>query len=230
MVVGDKGSRHTAQMREHVIRVLVESTANKVFVSALDWPGLARGAKDENGAVEALVAALPRYGLVAGAAGHPLPEGDLVLEVAERLDGDASTAFGVPAVVALADRRPTDAASAARLADLVDASWRALDRVATVAPEELRKGPRGGGRNTSKVVGHVNGADVAYAHVMGRKHHADAAAQVAAMRADVLALLREPSDGSPLAGRKWPSRYAARRIAWHALDHAWEIEDRTGSA
>ena len=47
------------------------------------------------------------------------------------------------------------------------------------------------------------------------------------MREDVLAVLREPSDGSPIAGRKWPPRYAARRIAWHALDHAWEIEDRT---
>jgi len=27
--------------------------------------------------------------------------------------------------------------------------------------------------------------------------------------------------------RSWPPRYAARRIAWHALDHAWEIEDRS---
>jgi hypothetical protein len=42
----------------------------------------------------------------------------------------------------------------------------------------------------------------------------------------VLDLLRRPSDGSPLGGKRWPSRYAARRIAWHALDHAWEIEDR----
>ena len=25
----------------------------------------------------------------------------------------------------------------------------------------------------------------------------------------------------------WPTRYAARRIAWHVLDHAWEIEDRS---
>ena len=37
----------------------------------------------------------------------------------------------------------------------------------------------------------------------------------------------EPSDGSPIAGKRWPLRYAARRIAWHALDHAWEIEDRS---
>ena len=25
----------------------------------------------------------------------------------------------------------------------------------------------------------------------------------------------------------WPPPYAARRIGWHALDHVWEIEDRS---
>ena len=34
----------------------------------------------------------------------------------------------------------------------------------------------------------------------------------------------------PLAGRKWTARYAAGRIAWHALDHAWEMEDRSEPA
>jgi hypothetical protein len=48
-----------------------------------------------------------------------------------------------------------------------------------------------------------------------------------AIRAAMFEILRQPSDGSPIGGRKWPPRYAARRIAWHALDHAWEIEDRT---
>ncbi len=43
----------------------------------------------------------------------------------------------------------------------------------------------------------------------------------------MLELIRTPSDGSSLAGRKWPVRYAARRLAWYALDHAWEIEDRS---
>ena len=27
--------------------------------------------------------------------------------------------------------------------------------------------------------------------------------------------------------KPWGPRYAARRSAWHALDHAWEIEDRS---
>ena len=31
----------------------------------------------------------------------------------------------------------------------------------------------------------------------------------------------------PRGGERWPARYAVRRSAWHALDHAWEIEDRS---
>jgi Lon protease-like protein len=49
-------------------------------------------------------------------------------------------------------------------------------------------------------------------------------------RAAVVEVLSRPSDGSPLAERTWTPRYAAARIAWHALDHAWEIEDRSEPA
>jgi hypothetical protein len=112
----------------------------------------------------------------------------------------------------------------------VEAAWAELDRVAAAAPESLRKGPRGGGRDRSKIVAHVNEADGAYAQVMGIKAKPDDRAGVLAMRDAMLDVLRTPSDGSPIAGRKWTPRYAARRIAWHALDHAWEIEDRTDPA
>ena len=120
-----------------------------------------------------------------------------------------------------------DAAEAARLAALVGAAWTVFDRVAAAAPEELRKGPRGGGRDRTKVVGHVNEADDAYAREIGLVNRPK---EVAARRAAMLEVLRTPTDGSPIAGRKWTQRYAARRIAWHALDHAWEIEDRTDPA
>ena len=75
---------------------------------------------------------------------------------------------------------------------------------------------------------HVHGADDGYASVIGIPA-ADRRSRPA-LRERVLAILREPSDGSPIAGKRWPPRYAARRIAWHALDHAWEIEDRTEPA
>jgi hypothetical protein len=101
------------------------------------------------------------------------------------------------------------------------------------APAELRKGPRGGGRDRDKVFEHVVMAEHAYARNMGLKLPApDAAdaASIAAVRQAIAAVLREPSDGSPIEGRKWNRRYAARRVAWHVLDHAWEIEDRTDPA
>jgi hypothetical protein len=184
------------------IRVLVEAATKKVFVCALDWPGWSRGAKTEELAVEALLAAAPRYAAVAREARLTFDGDKLKLEVAERLPGGGGTA-------------------------IVEAAWTIFDRVAEAAPEELRKGPRGGGRDRTKIVGHVNEADGAYAREVGLK---DRPRDVAALRAAMLEVLRTPSDGGPLAGRRWTQRYAARRIAWHALDHAWEIEDRTEPA
>lgn len=204
------------------VRVTVESVDKKVFVSALDWPGWSRSGKTEELAVEAFLAAAPRYAVVAKEAGLAFGADSIEIDAAERETGDASTAFGVPGAIGGEDRRPVDAAEARQLAAIVEAAWTVFDRVAAAAPEELRKGPRGGGRDRTKIVGHVNDADGGYATVMGIK-----VADVAARRAAMLDVLRQPSDGSPIAGRKWPPRYAARRIAWHALDHAWEIEDRT---
>ncbi|OGO56093.1 MAG: hypothetical protein A2V85_00685, partial [Chloroflexi bacterium RBG_16_72_14] len=200
------------------------ATPKRVFVAALDWPGWVRGGKDEGLAVEALLAAAPRIAGVAAGAGLAFDPATLDLEVVERLPGGSGTEFGVPSSIAEADRTPLDAVEAARLAAIVEAAWTAFDRVAAAAPEELRKGPRGGGRDRTKIVGHVNEADAAYARELGLTSRPT---EVPALRAAMLEVLGTPSDGSPLAGRRWTQRYAARRIAWHALDHAWEIEDRT---
>jgi hypothetical protein len=212
------------------VHIYLEIAPTRVFACALDWPGWCRSGRDEAAAQAAFVAAAPRYGEVAALAGHPLPTGAVEPEVVERLDGDASTTFGVPHAIAIADRTPVDGPEAVRLASLVAAAWVTFDRVAATAPTELRKGPRGGGRDTAKVVAHVVAANHAYAREVGvrlRPPAADDRVAIEAERAAMLALLRGASDGRPLVGRTWPLRYAARRIAWHALDHAWEIEDRT---
>ncbi len=203
---------------------MVEAAPKKVFVAALDWPGWARAGRDEGPAVQAFLAAAPRYAVVAAGAGLPFETGSIELDVVERLPGGGGTGFGIPSTIAEADREPVDATEAERLATIVQAAWVVFDRVAAAAPEELRKGPRGGGRDRTRMVDHVNGADEAYAREIGLT---DRPRQIIALRSAVLEVLRTPSDGAPLAGRKWTQRYAARRIAWHALDHAWEIEDRT---
>jgi hypothetical protein len=214
------------------IPVTIEHTPKKTFASAADWPGWSRSGKTEALALEALAAYGPRYARIADAEHLPFAAslGVADFEVVERHEGSAGTTFGVPSHPTEHDARPTDADEAARLAGLVEAAWVAFDRIAAGAPEELRKGPRGGGRNTSKVIGHVMEADRAYANQIGiqaREFAPDDRAAIAAMRAEVLDVLRAARDGSPLAGRRWPARYAAHRIAWHALDHAWEIEDRS---
>ncbi len=207
-----------------LVTVAVEAAPKRVFVAALDWPGWARGGKDEALALGAFLAAVPRYAAVAAEAGLSFDVDALGIDVVERVPGGSGTEFGVPSAVTQADRRPVDAAEAARLATLVAAAWTVFDRVAAAAPEELRKGPRGGGRDRTKIVAHVNEADDAYAREIGL---ANRPREVLARRAAMLDVLRTPSDGTPLADRRWTQRYAARRIAWHALDHAWEIEDRT---
>jgi hypothetical protein len=217
------------------IQTAEEVGAKKTFRWAIDWPGWARAGKDPELARDALAAYAPRYAVVAAEA--RLDFADEVaaedLDLVESVRGGGGTDFGVPSAVVESDRRPVDADEAERLARFVEAAWAVFDRVAAAAPAELRKGPRGGGRDTAKMVGHVIEADHAYALEIGirlRQLSAADPASVEAERAAMLDILRQPSDGSPLADRKWTARYAARRIAWHALDHAWEIEDRTEPA
>jgi hypothetical protein len=218
------------------IEVAIETGAKKAFATAVDWPGWSRSGKTPELALEALAAYADRYRTVAKAAGEPLPEvaGTLeAFEVVERLEGGGGTDFGVPSRIPDADRRPTTAREAARLRSLVSGAWDAFEDVAGHSPAELRKGPRGGGRDRDKMIGHVVGADHAYAHEIGVRvadPDWDDRPAIEAMRAAMLDVLGQPSDGSPLADRKWTARYAAGRIAWHALDHAWEMEDRADPA
>jgi hypothetical protein len=214
------------------VDVYLETTPRKTFACALDWPGWCRSGRTEELALEALSAYAQRYRPVVELAGQSLAA-SLTFDVVERITGGAGTEFGVPSAIAKRDRIKVTAREAQRLAAIVDASWSTLKQVAAGAPAELRKGPRGGGRDRDKILGHVAEADQAYAREIGLRERladpADARA-AAAMRERMVEVLRQPSDGSPLARRKWTLRYAARRIAWHALDHAWEIEDRSEPA
>ena len=200
--------------------VYLEVGSKKVFACALDWPGWARAAKTEEAALEALAAYVDRYRPVPQAAGVRFPKSaGNDFEVVERVSGDATTDFGAPSKAVAADATPLTKAQAERLARLVEGSWTVLDNVAEKAPAELRKGPRGGGRDRDKMVDHVLGAESAYFRKVGVKEGRDA----------FLAALRAARDPQPeLKTKSWPWRYAARRVAWHALDHAWEMEDRSG--
>jgi hypothetical protein len=205
-----------------VTAVYLEMGSRRVFACALDWPGWCRSGKDEERALEALAAYAPRYAVVAEEAGVHFPKRTAAdVEVVERVVGNATTDFGAPAVIVASDHEAPKPAERRRLAALVEASWALFDRVAAGAPASLRKGPRGGGRDRDAVVQHVDDADGAYARSMGIKLSKPTRDE---LRAGLLDALRT---GYEVPEKKWPPRYAARRIAWHALDHAWEIEDRS---
>ncbi len=208
----------------------MEVTAKRAFASALDWPGWCRGGKTPELALEALDAYATRYARVARSAHLELPA-RREFDVVERQKGDASTDYGVPGRPAAAESEPLKKAEVERMCALVDACWGYFDGTVEDAPLELRKGPRGGGRDRDKIVDHVIGADFeAYAPRLGMKltHPAiDDRKAIKANRHQLLDAFRRGADGKLLRERGWPVRYAARRIAWHALDHAWEIEDRS---
>jgi hypothetical protein len=214
--------------------VYLEIGKKRVFACALDWPGWCRSGRDEERALEALRGHLPRYAPVAVRAGLPQPDGAGELQVVERLTGTGGhTDFGVPGEIASGDVLPIDAAEAGRLVALVEAAWATFDDAAAVAPAELRKGPRGGGRDRDRMVEHVLGAEAMYARKLGVRLPQPAAGDAAAIRAlrtAIAAALSQPSDGFPSGAKGWPARYAARRIAWHVLDHTWEMEDRSRPA
>jgi hypothetical protein len=210
-----------------VTRVYLEVGKRRVFASAADWPGWTRSGKDENSALEALAAAAPRYAQAAKAARIPFAPG-MGFDVVERLPGDATTEFGVPGAIAQAESKRLTKKEAGRLSALVAASWSVLDEVVAKAPSSLRKGPRGGGRDRDAIVEHVLGAEAMYARKLGLRLPQPSAGEAAAVRDfrnAIVAGLRAGTKG--VTDRGWPARYAARRMAWHVLDHAWEIEDRS---
>lgn len=230
---------NVAVPKEH--DVYVEAGSRRVFANATEWPGWSRSGRDEEAALEALLAYAPRYAAAIGkAAGRPFAP-TAPLRVVERVAGDATTDFGAPSAAVAADERPLDAAETRRLTAILEACWAAFDAAAeAVVGAVLRKGPLGGGRELPAIVEHVADADGAYlARIAGsyrRPEDADAWAAVAGARSALLETLAERANGVPPPENPrrraplWTPRYAIRRCAWHPLDHAWEIEDRATPA
>lgn len=204
-------------------KVYVETGSKRVIASAADWPGWCRGGKDEALALEALAAYAPRYARVLKMGQGSIPSNPS-FEVVERIPGSATTDYGVPGFPAKNERRTPAPAEVARLCGLVETCWRYFDHVTAGAPEALRKGPRGGGRDRDKIVEHVLGAESEYGKAIGIRQKMPAISDVAGIKAFRKAILDAMSAGA--AGEKWPVAYFARRAGWHVLDHAWEIEDR----
>jgi DinB superfamily len=215
------------------IDVLLEVGDKRTFASAVDWPGWSRAGKNEDDAIDTLLGYADRYADALGTTvtGFRPPRSRRGVHIVERQPGDATTAFGAPGVVAKLDERAVSPHDLARLEAIVGACWAALDRAAAAAADAaLRQGPRDGGRTLTKILDHVVDAEGAYIRKLGGTPPKGGGAE--AQHAEFLDALGarargEVPDVGPRGGSRWPARYGARRAAWHVLDHAWEIEDRS---
>ncbi|HEX4905776.1 MAG TPA: hypothetical protein VFU93_10015 [Acidimicrobiales bacterium] len=207
-----------------MIDVRIETGKSRVFAIAIDWPGWARSGKTEAEAIETLLDYGDRYKQATGARVAVMEA-----NVVERAKGDSGTDFGVPGFPK-ADAEDIDARELGRQVKLLRACWKAFDDAARAAKgKTLTKGPRGGGRTLAKIVEHQAESELAYLAQLGgdRKARDPRAAFVEALDQRRRG---ELPDTGPRGGRRWTPREAIRRSAWHALDHAWEIEDRSGGA
>ena len=215
------------------IRVVLEVAAKRSFASALDWPGWSRSGRSPDEALERLVEYGPRYAAIAKRAkvAFSAPASVDDLDVVERVRGGSGTEFGVPGTAARSESEAIATRELNRLIKLLEAGWEAFDRAAAAAKgRRLRLGPRGGGRQVPKMVEHVREAEGAYLHQLGWK--TDRAASMSDLRRAFVEALRLRAAGKELpqpnrVRSPWEPAYAIRRSAWHAVDHAWEIEDRS---
>lgn len=218
--------------------VYLEVGKKRTFAAALEWPGWCRSGHDEESALQALLDFGPRYARVLRTSrlGFKAPTDIAAFVVVERLRGNATTDFGAPGIPPSSDAKPVNPDELPGLQKILKACWRTFDAtVKTTAGKSLRTGPRGGGRQLEGMIQHVLESNAGYLNAVGwkfqkseandldeqfeRNQQATLSALMASARGEI------PAKG-PRGGLRWSPRYFIRRVAWHILDHTWEIEDR----
>ena len=217
------------------LRVTLEigPKGKRVAAVAVDWPGLERGDKTEEAAIARLQAHLPRYAPVAKLAGlgaqFATSAASAPVAVVERYPGTGSTDFwGISFAFSDFDRHAMSSDELERDLALLQACWAFFDGVRSRVSAEMRKGPRGGGRDRDRIVGHTLGAEQDWAAKLGVRVPEGTLLTdegLSAYRDAYCAAIRAlHAEGKP--ARTWPLRYLIRHTAFHTMDHAWEMEDK----
>ena len=215
------------------MRVMLEvgPKGRKVVAWARDWPGLERGARTSDAAFERLVAYLPRYAAVAKLAGMEAEFAAVTptREIVEQYAGTGSTDFwGISFAFSSIDRQDMSSRELARELSLMQACWALFDQVRLRVSAELDRGPRGGGRQRDEIVRHVVRNEQQWARklqVVTGEAVTQSEEALIEQRDAFCAAIRDYHAERKTA-RTWPLRYLIRHTAYHALDHAWEMEDK----
>lgn len=205
----------------------------KVAAVAPDWPGLERGAKTSEDAIERLRSYIPRYSHVAKLAKMEA-EFDTIknFDVVEQYPGTGSTDFwGISFAFSSIDKQGMSGDELERALMLMQACWAFFDHVRGRVSAEMQKGARGGGRDRDHIVRHTLYTEQDWAKMIGVLTPDDAMLTGKGLKAHRDAYcqaIRDYHSQSRLAGKmaKWPLRFLIRHTAFHTLDHAWEMEDK----
>jgi hypothetical protein len=204
----------------------------KSVAFSLDWPGWSRGAKTADLAVELLESYRERYRPIAELAGMA-DEFDAAgpLEVVENGLGTPSVDFwGISFSPSSTEHGPMTEAELDRGITILQACWTFFDGVAARVSAEMRKGPRGGGRDRDRIIRHtIRTESEDFAKQVGLRIPEEAALTPEGLRkhrTDYVAAMRAYNAGEGKRMRSWSLPYLIRHSAFHTLDHAWEMEDK----
>jgi hypothetical protein len=204
---------------------------------ALDWPGWNRGAKSADLALETLESYRERYRPIADLAGMAR-EFDAAgpLEIVEDRVGPGSVDFwGISFSPSSTEHGPMGEAEFDRAITLLRASWAFFDSLAARVSPEMRKGPRGGGRDRDRIIRHtIRTESEDFAKQVGLRIPEEAALSPEGLRQhreSYVAAMRAYNAGEVAKRmRSWTLPFLIRHSAFHTLDHAWEMEDKDLSA
>jgi hypothetical protein len=204
----------------------------KVVAFAVDWPGWSRGAKTSEEALATLESYRVRYRPIAVLAGLAKDfDGSGTLRVAEDKVGTGSTDFwGISFSPSSFEQGTMEERELDRKLQLLRACWSYFDVVAARVSSEMRKGPRGGGRDRDQIVRHtVRVESEDFAKRVGLRLPEGTALNPKGLirhRESFVAAMEayNAGEGSPM--RSWTLPFLIRHSAFHVMDHAWEMEDK----
>ena len=199
----------------------------------IDWPGWSRGAKSAELALETLESYRERYRPIADLAGLER-EFDTAgpLEIIEEKVGTGSTDFwGISFSPSATEHGPMPKAELERGITLLRACWGFFDGVTARVSPEMRKGPRGGGRDRDRIIRHtIRTESEDFAKQVGIRIPEEGALTPDGLRQHreaYIAAMRAYNAGQvERRMRSWTLPFLIRHSAYHTLDHAWEMEDK----
>jgi hypothetical protein len=213
--------------------VLERGPKRKMTVAfAIDWPGWSRGARTPDLSLTTLESYRRRYRPIAVAAGMA-DEFDAAgpMAVIEDRVGTGSTDFwGISFSPSSSEQGPMSDSELDRKIKLLRSCWAFFDGVAGRVSAEMRKGPRGGGRDRDKIIRHtIRTESEEFAKRLGLRIAESGALTpdgLVAHRQAYVAAMRAYNRGEGKRMRSWTLPFLIRHSAYHVMDHAWEMEDK----